>query len=125
MAKKSELLARAEIAADSAASWADVSNFLFDPEDGLLVRAFPNRKDREKFLKTEEYRKIRAKLAEAMQRTGVAAGATPDKSGKFVVRLPKSLHAALEQEAKQEGVSLNQLAVTKLAIPLSHTNSAS
>jgi antitoxin HicB len=36
-------------------------------------------------------------------------------SGKFVVRLPKTLHAALAQRAKREGVSLNALVVTLLA----------
>ena len=38
-----------------------------------------------------------------------------DYSGKFVVRLPKSLHQRLVAEAGQEGVSLNQYAVYKLA----------
>lgn len=37
-------------------------------------------------------------------------------SGKFVVRIPKSLHQKLAIEAEQEGVSLNQLAVYKLAL---------
>lgn len=37
-------------------------------------------------------------------------------SGKFVVRLPKTLHQRLAVEAKLEGVSLNQLALYKLAI---------
>jgi len=36
-------------------------------------------------------------------------------SGRFVVRLPKSLHARLSTEAEQEGVSLNQFAVYKLS----------
>lgn len=39
-----------------------------------------------------------------------------DYSGKFVVRLPKSLHQRLVIEAKKEGVSLNQLALYKLAL---------
>ena len=39
-------------------------------------------------------------------------------SGKFNVRLPKSLHAALASEAEAEGVSLNQLIMTKLALHL-------
>lgn len=30
-------------------------------------------------------------------------------SGKFVVRVPRSVHARLARKAKQEGVSLNQL----------------
>lgn len=37
-------------------------------------------------------------------------------SGKFVVRLPKTLHQRLAMEAKLEGVSLNQLALYKLAV---------
>ena len=36
-----------------------------------------------------------------------------------MVRLPISLHAALEREAAAEGVSLNQLVVAKLAAQLS------
>jgi len=36
-------------------------------------------------------------------------------SGKFTLRLPKSLHHRLTLEAKQEGISLNQYALYKLA----------
>lgn len=36
-------------------------------------------------------------------------------SGKFVVRVPKSLHKQLVEKAKLEGVSLNQYVNTKLA----------
>lgn len=38
-----------------------------------------------------------------------------DFSGKFVVRIPKSLHYKLTIEAEQEGVSLNQYALYKLS----------
>ncbi len=34
------------------------------------------------------------------------------------VRIPDSLHLELKEEAKKEGVSLNQLCLTKLARPL-------
>jgi predicted RNase H-like HicB family nuclease len=37
-------------------------------------------------------------------------------SGKFVVRLPKSLHARLSIEAEKEGVSLNQYTLYKLGV---------
>ncbi|MCM1184096.1 MAG: toxin-antitoxin system HicB family antitoxin [Roseburia sp.] len=37
-------------------------------------------------------------------------------SGKFVVRIPKTLHRRLAMEAQQEGVSLNQLALYKLSL---------
>ena len=36
-------------------------------------------------------------------------------SGKFVIRVPKSLHRRLVVEAEREGVSLNQYAMYKLA----------
>lgn len=37
-------------------------------------------------------------------------------SGKFNLRLPKSLHKKLAEEAEDEGISLNQLALYKLSI---------
>ena len=37
-------------------------------------------------------------------------------SGRFVVRLPKSLHAKLVLEAGREGVSLNQYTLYKLSL---------
>lgn len=40
---------------------------------------------------------------------------TGSYSGKFVLRLPKSLHGRLVMEAEKEGVSLNQYALYKLA----------
>lgn len=36
-------------------------------------------------------------------------------SGKFVIRIPKSLHRKLAIEAEQEGISLNQYAMYKLS----------
>ena len=36
-------------------------------------------------------------------------------SGKFVLRLPKTLHAHLAKEAEKEGVSLNQYALYRLS----------
>jgi antitoxin HicB len=36
-------------------------------------------------------------------------------SGRFLVRLPASLHAELARQAEREGVSLNQLVATALA----------
>ena len=117
--KPAAILESAKQVASSTATWADLSNALFNPDDGLLMKAYPTRQEREAFMKTGEYRAIRELLRSAMARTGLVEGATPQKSGRFVVRLPKSLHAALEQEAAQEGVSLNQLVVAKLAVQLS------
>jgi antitoxin HicB len=43
----------------------------------------------------------------------------PLASGRFVLRMPKGLHARLGVRARQEGVSMNTLAVTYLAEGLS------
>lgn len=118
MNKAQKLLQQAQRLAATAPAWADLSNALFAPHTGLLTKAFPLGAARTAFAKTPEYRVIAQLLEDAMERTGVVEGATPRKSGKFVVRLPSSLHAALEREAIDEGVSLNQLVVAKLAVQL-------
>ena len=47
----------------------------------------------------------------------IPAPVTADKySGRFVVRLPKSLHRRLALEAEKEGVSLNQYTLYKLSV---------
>jgi predicted HicB family RNase H-like nuclease len=115
MTKAETVLKQAKRIASSCTTWADLSNALFDPVTGLVARAFPTREARSAFVKTSQYKQIRQLLTAAMERHGLVEGATPSKSGRFVVRLPKSLHAALEREASAEGVSLNQLVVAKLS----------
>lgn len=39
-----------------------------------------------------------------------------DYSGKFVVRIPKSLHKLLVNQSKREGISLNQYVANSLAL---------
>ncbi len=118
MKNANRVLKQAQDIARSVETWADLSNALFDPVNGLLTTAYPTRAEREAFVKTEQYKKIRELIARAIDTSGLVEGATPRKSGRFVVRLPQSLHAALEREAEQEGVSLNQLVVAKLAVQL-------
>jgi predicted HicB family RNase H-like nuclease len=118
MKNANRIVEKVEKVAGSAETWADLSNALFDPVNGLITRAYPGRAEREAFLKTKQYKKIRELLAHAIDTHGLVEGATPKKSGRFVVRLPQSLHAALEREAAREGVSLNQLVVAKLAVQL-------
>ena len=45
----------------------------------------------------------------------VASGRDVVKSGRFVLRMPPSLHAALESAARAAGVSLNEYCVRRLA----------
>jgi predicted HicB family RNase H-like nuclease len=49
---------------------------------------------------------------------GMAARTQPSHSGRLLLRMPKTLHAALVAEAAREGISLNQLCVVKLATAL-------
>ena len=121
MSKEKDILKSAEDAAAVAKNWADLSNALFDPVDGLIAQAYPTRAERAAFVKSDVYRQVQALISKARERTGLVEGSVATKSGRFVVRMPKSMHAALEQEASAEGVSLNQLVVAKLAIPLDKT----
>ena len=119
MSKVNDILAEGRRLAGKCETWADLSNALFDPLDGLVAKRFSDPAERAAFRKSETYGKLHAIVEEKMRQTGVAAGAEPTKSGRFVVRLPKTLHAALEREAVSEGTSLNQLVLAKLAARLS------
>jgi site-specific DNA-methyltransferase (adenine-specific) len=117
--KDTSVLETAKSIASASPTWADLSNALFNQVDGLVAKAYPTREDRERFVRSPEYKAIRELITAAQERTGLVEGAVPNKSGKFLVRVPRSLHAALDAEAQSEGVSLNQLVLTKLAVQLS------
>jgi predicted HicB family RNase H-like nuclease len=98
-----------------ARNWVDLWNKLF----GIGAKAgqlFPMDSDRAKFAKTPEHKQV----FELLHRLPSPFGATQlkDASGNLRVRMPKSLHAALIDEAKTEGVSLNQLILSKVSVPL-------
>jgi hypothetical protein len=116
--KANYILEQAKILAGSVKSWVDFSAELFEQKNGLIARTFPEPMEREAFFDSPQYGEINKVLIDLMKRFGVKEGADSEKSGKFLVRVPKSLHQSLEVEAKREGVSLNQLAVSKLAVPL-------
>jgi hypothetical protein len=111
-----ELLALArKLTETSCLTWVEANNAIYGP-GGPFVRLFPTPKERAAFAKTPESREI-DELIDGLPEPPV--GPEPrEYSGKFNVRLPKSLHAALASEAEAEGVSLNQLVVAKLALHL-------
>ena len=111
-----ELLARVrELAKTSGFTWVDANNAIYGP-GGPFARLFPNAKDRAAFAKTKEGREV-DRLIDRLPEPPTGPQ-TREYSGKFNVRVPKSLHAALAIEAEAEGVSLNQLVVAKLALHL-------
>jgi hypothetical protein len=117
-ARAREVLAFAEQQARNQADWLALSNTLFGP-GGKATVAFPTERERTAFCKTEEYRCLLALMdrlpappvKEVMELAASANGA-------ISVRLPRSVHAALLAEAKAEGVSLNQLCLSKFVAQL-------
>jgi hypothetical protein len=111
-----ELLTLARKLAESPGlTWVEANNAIYGPA-GPFTRLFPSRQDRAAFSKLEASRQI-DELIDGMPEPPVGAQRR-EYSGRFNVRIPKSLHAALAGEAEAEGVSLNQLVVAKLASPL-------
>lgn len=79
---------------------------------GALIQLFPTKAERLEFSQSDEYREIQTLLESAPGRL------RPEANGKVLVRLPKSMHAALLAEAEAEGATLNTLIVAKLAVQL-------
>jgi hypothetical protein len=66
-----QILAAVQAEAPNVSTWADLSNFVFDPEDGLLAGVFATQAERESFIKTPEFKEIRRLINEAKDRTGL------------------------------------------------------
>ena len=110
-----ELLDFARSLQDSGLTWVEANNAIYGP-GGRFVKLFPTKTDRVAFARTDASRKI-DELIDNLPEPDVRSS-REEYSGKFVVRVPKSLHAALAAEAEVEGISLNQLVVAKLAVQL-------
>lgn len=108
-----QLLQIAKDAASQANTWEDIHNAVYGV-GGPFSQLFPTPAERTAFSKTDEHVQIR-NLIHALPGRSVTAA---DYNGKILIRVPKSVHAALAHEAEQEGVSLNQLIVAKLAAQL-------
>ena len=121
--KAQEALAIAQEVAAKVNDWQELWNALFGIE-GRVTEMFTTRAAREQFSRTNEHAKIMQMLEELQENEPDEDDQTaelitaPGAKGRFVLRLPRSLHAALTAEAKAEGVSLNQLCVAKLATQL-------
>lgn len=110
-----ELLAVAREKAKSCKTWPELHNAIYGV-GAPYSRLFPAPSDRTAFASTDEHKQIAA-LIEALPGPGDEP-IPADFSGKILVRIPKSIHAALSQEANLENVSLNQLIVSKLSLNL-------
>ncbi len=79
---------------------------------GVVRRLFPEDKSLLEFEETPEHAEIQLMLARLRRKTG--RGATHEPTRVITVRLPKSLHEALQAEAHLHQTSMNKLCISKL-----------
>lgn len=110
----------ARILADSSTSWIEMHNALFGL-GGICAQLFVTESDRTAFGRTSEFAEIHELVGRVRERCGDPSNLATNlttANGRILVRVPRSLHAALLAEATAEGVSLNQLCATKLSLQL-------
>jgi hypothetical protein len=117
-AKARQLLAFAEERARRAADWVELHNALFGM-GGKATELFTTESERTAFARTAECKRILALLDDLPAPVVKEFGELLATANCAIsVRLPRSVHAALLAEAKAEGVSLNQLCLSKLVAQL-------
>ncbi len=110
----------AERLAAQSASWVALHNALYGI-GGKLLELFPTEADRSAFAKSAAATRIHALLEELRDEHGdppAIAENVASANGRILLRLPRSVHAALLAESEAEGVSLNQLCLAKLSLQL-------
>jgi hypothetical protein len=68
MSRTDDILAEGERLAETSTTWADLSNALFDPIDGLVVQRFPDAAERAAFRKSDAYGKLHGLVERKMRR---------------------------------------------------------
>ena len=89
---------------------------------GMIRRHFPTKKAMAKFEQSEAYREIQRMLAELRKRTNAKKLLAPQDTATesnevtkvITVRIPKSMHEALQIEAYEHRTSMNKLCISKL-----------
>jgi hypothetical protein len=113
-----KLLDFAKARAADCGDWVELHNALFGI-GGKATELLTSEGERTAFSQTPECKEIFALLDGLQAPPGKEfAGLLATANGAISVRLPRSVHAALLAEAKAEGVSLNQLCLSKLVAQL-------
>src|SRR5438093_13785145 len=117
-AKSRQALEFAEERAAKAVDWVELHNALFGL-GGKATELLATESERTAFARTAECKRIFA-LLDHLPKPGVKdfGELVATANGAISVRLPRTIHAALLAEAKAEGVSLNQLCLSKLIAQL-------
>ena len=81
MPRGKDVLREAERLARSLRTWADLSNALFDPMEGLVARSFPALDERKEFRKSHIYDQLHTLVEKKMEATGIT---TKPKTGTLI-----------------------------------------
>lgn len=121
--KAKKLLEFAEERAAKAKDWGELFNALYAP-GGKANELFPSEAERRAFTKTKENKRLHAlinKLPSPPIREVIHARETVTAdaiNGGIILHLPSSVRAALVAEAAAEGVTLQELCLSKLVAQL-------
>ena len=80
---------------------------------GVVRRLFPKREELAEFERSTEYAEIQLMLARLRQRSNTRMD-YQEPTRVITVRMPQSLHEALQAEAHTHRTSMNKLCITKL-----------
>ncbi|XZE52087.1 toxin-antitoxin system HicB family antitoxin [Planctomycetaceae bacterium SH139] len=113
--KPLEALRLAQEAFTQTGYWVAFFRAILGPE-GVVPQLFPTEPEREYFASTREYTEIHKMLA-ALRSSDTEKAEVVEPQKMLTIRIPKSLRAALVEEAKQRGVSMNKLVISKMLTP--------
>jgi hypothetical protein len=85
---------------------------------GKINITFPTQRERAAFERTEEYAALRNVIETVLAPSQSASVPSANGHLSVTLRLPKSVHTTLMKEAAAEGVSLDQLCLSKLVAQL-------
>ncbi|MDX1930942.1 MAG: toxin-antitoxin system HicB family antitoxin, partial [Pirellulaceae bacterium] len=81
--------------------------------DGFIPQLFPSNEDFGNFLRCDQYYQIQMMLT-ALRSRDLPENDPNDPQRMITVRLPKSLHEALCEEALRLGISVNRLCISRM-----------
>jgi predicted HicB family RNase H-like nuclease len=82
--------------------------------DGIVRRMYKDGAELAQFEQSDEYKNIQQMLAKLREKNGEPNGSPKEPTRVITVRMPKSLHEALKQEAHEMRTSMNKLCISKL-----------
>jgi predicted HicB family RNase H-like nuclease len=110
--KEAELVRLAEDLFSREPSWVDFFREIFGWE-GAVMRAFADASERERFRESDEYARLN-ELLDMLREREEDSPRRREPTSTITVRLPRSLHESLLEEAAEGRMSLNRLCILKL-----------